>query len=89
MYLLIFIGLVFLFYLYSKVLAGLTVSLFNVTDFILIKTFPALLAALSPPGTFWLFAAVSLASNFFYFFFMPETRGKTGLEVKQMFNKHS
>ena len=70
-----------------KVLAGVNVSLFNITDFIVTKTFPSLLATLSPPGTYWLFAAVSLASNIFYFFFMPETRGKTALEVKQLFSK--
>ena len=70
-----------------KVLAGVTVSLFNITDFIVTKTFPSLLVALSPPGTYRLFAAVSLASNIFYFFFMPETRGKTALEVKQLFSK--
>ena len=29
--------------------------------------------------------AVSLASNLFYFFLMPETRGKSAVEIKQMF----
>ena len=70
-----------------KVLAGLNVSFLSISAFIVTKTFPALLVSLSPPGTFWLFSAVSLASNIFYFFFMPETRGKTALEVKLIFSQ--
>ena len=57
-------------------------SLAAAAIFIVTKYF---LATLSYHGTYWLFAAVSLSSNFFYFFFMSETRGKTALEIKQMF----
>ena len=42
---------------------------------------------LSPHGTYWLFAAVGFSSNIFYYFLMPETKGKTPVEVKQMFLK--
>ena len=70
-----------------NVLAGVVTVSLNISLFVVTKTFPALLASLSPPGTYWLFSAVSLASNLFYFFFMPETRGKTALEVKQIFMK--
>ena len=57
----------------------------TIAVFLVTKLFPTRLASLSPPATYWAFASVSLASNFFYFFLMPETRGKTALEVKQMF----
>ena len=68
-----------------KVLSGLVMFLCTIAVFLVTKIFPTLLATLSPPVTYWIFAAVSLVSNFFYFFFMPETRGKTALEIKQMF----
>ena len=68
-----------------KVLSGLVMFLCTTAIFLVTKIFPFLLASLSPPGTYWSFAAVSLASNLFYFFLMPETRGKTALEIKQMF----
>ena len=67
------------------VLAGVIRVILNISLFVVTKTFPFLLISLSPPGTYWLFSAISLASNVFYFFFMPETRGKTALEVKQIF----
>ena len=51
------------------------------------KIFPSLLNILSPAGTYWLLASVAASSNIFYAFLMPETRGKTPLEVKQMFSK--
>ena len=68
-----------------KVLSGLVMFLCTTAIFLVTKIFPFLLTSLSPPGTYWSFAAVSLASNVFYFFVMPETRGKTALEIKQMF----
>ena len=68
-----------------KVLSGVISSLFNLKIFIVVKTFPSLLANLSPHGTYWLLGSICLASNFFYYFFMPETKGKTALEVKQIF----
>ena len=70
-----------------NVLAGVIKVILNISLFISTKTFLSLLTTLSPPGTYWLFAAISLSSNLFYFFFMPETKGKTVLEVKQMFSK--
>ena len=68
-----------------KVLSGVITSLSVCAVFIVTKIFPALLTSLSPHGTYWLFAAVSLSSNIFYFFFMPETRGKTAAEIKKIF----
>ena len=71
-----------------KVLSGIVSASSNVPLFVLTKMFPSLLQTLSPPGTYWLLAAIALSSNIFYYFFMPETRGKTALEIKQMFSKN-
>ena len=60
-----------------KVLAGVIIVLKDIPIFIVTKTFPTLLADLSPPGTYWLFASICLVSNIFYFFFMPETRERS------------
>ena len=68
-----------------KVLAGMINASTNVPLFLLTKMFPTLLEVISPPGTYWLLASISLSSNLFYFFCMPETKGKTALEIKQLF----
>ena len=57
----------------------------TLANFLVTKLFSSLLTSLSSPVTYWSFAAVSLASNLFYFFLMPETRGKSAVEIKQMF----
>ena len=64
-----------------KVLAGLTV----IAVFVLVKTFHLLLLVAGPHGTFWLFAAVAMAANIFLYFLMPETKGKSLLEIKERF----
>ena len=71
-----------------KVLSGIASALSNIPMFALTKGFPSLQQVLPPGGPFWLLAAVSGLSNLFYVFFLPETRGKTALEVKQIFLKH-
>ena len=68
-----------------KVLSGVISTLLYLAMFIVVKIFPTLLASLSPHGTYWLFGSICLASNIFYYFFMPETKGKTALEIKQLF----
>ena len=70
-----------------KALAGVIAALYFAAIFIVTKTFPGLLA-LSQPATYWFFAAVCLLSNIFYFNFMPETKGKTASEIRQMFLKN-
>ena len=70
-----------------KVLSGIVSASSNVPLFVLTKMFPSLLVALSPQGTCWLFAGVCLASNFFFIFFMPETKGKHAGQIKKMFLK--
>ncbi len=50
--------------------------------FLLTYTFPLLNAALGPAGTFWTYAAISLAGLLFLFIRLPETRGKTLEEIE-------
>lgn len=70
-----------------KVLSGIIIFIMNISIFIVTKIFPTLLAILSPAGTYWLFAAISLGSNILYVFFMPETSGKNAAEIKRIFVK--
>ena len=70
-----------------NLLAGVVIFVSNLSVFLMTKMFPSLLVALSPQGTCWLFAGVCLASNFFFIFFMPETKGKHAGQIKKMFLK--
>ena len=68
-----------------QVLSGLLMGLSTAAIFLVTKLFPALLANLQPYGTYWLFSAISLAAIPFYTVCLPETRGKSLLEIRQMF----
>ena len=72
-----------------KVLSGIINSLANVPIFVLTKIFPSLTEILSPAVTYWIFAVFGLSSNIFYFFCMPETKGMSSLEIKEMFLQKS
>ena len=66
-----------------KVLAGLATGLTVIAVFVLVKTFHLLLLVAGPHGTFWLFAAVAITANIFLYYLMPETKGKSLLEIKE------
>ena len=53
------------------------------------QTFPMLndSAAVGPAITFWIYAAVSLASFFFVLIWLPETKGRTLEEIARMWNR--
>ena len=68
-----------------KVLSGIVCSIGLIFVFTITKTYPTLLLLVPPYALYWLFAAIALSSNIFYWFCLPETRGKTPLEVKHMF----
>lgn len=48
-------------------------------------TFLTLTEALTKYGTFWLYGGLSLLGWFFFFFFLPETKGKSLEEVSDLF----
>ena len=68
-----------------KVLSGVITSLASLAIFIVTKMFPSLLHLMGPHGTYWLFGAIAMASNLFYYFLVPETKGKSFMEMQQHF----
>ena len=70
-----------------KVLAGLNLSLSVISIFITTKMFPTMLELLGPHWTYWMFGSVALVSNAFYYFFVPETKGKSLVEIQKGFKK--
>ena len=70
-----------------KVLAGLNLSLTVMSIFITTKMFPTMLELLGPHWTYWMFGSVALISNAFYYFFVPETKGKSLVEIQKGFKK--
>ena len=68
-----------------KVLSGVITSLASLAIFIVTKMFPSLLHLMGPHGTYWLFGAIAMASNLFYYFLVPETKGKSSMEMQQYF----
>ena len=70
-----------------KVLSGIITFLATVFLFIVANLFPLFLEILSPHGTYWFFASVAMISNVFYYFCVPETKGKSLLEIQKTFNK--
>jgi len=53
------------------------------TNFIVAVSFLTLTQFLGKPGTFWLFAIVSIGAWFFAFFLVPETKGKTLEQIEE------
>ena len=70
-----------------KVLAGVNLSLTVITIFITTKMFPTMVVLLGPHWTYWMFGSVALISNAFYLFLVPETKGKSLVEIQKEFRK--
>merc|ERR1712098_242235 len=68
-----------------KVLSGIVTFFASVCLLIVTTTFPLLLTHLAPHGTYWVYASIALLSNIFYYYFVPETKGKSLLEIQQNF----
>ena len=49
------------------------------------KLFPNLLVWIKPYGTYWLFASSGLVALIIYCTIMPESKGKSMVEIKHMF----
>ena len=52
-------------------------------------SFNFLQSAMTPQGTFWLFAAVCFTAFIYGFIFLPETRGKSLEEIQSLFENRS
>ena len=68
-------------------IAGLSVSIGTLAIFVITKIFPLLQTLLGQHGTYWLLGSVALSSNMFFYFFVPETKGKSYVEIQQHFGK--
>jgi facilitated trehalose transporter len=68
-------------------MGGLTVTLAYVFMFSTVKSFPYLLSALSMDIMLYLFAASCLAFCIFIYNFLPETYGKSLIDIENYFIK--
>lgn len=57
---------------------------FSLTAFVITKTFVDIVGALGRGGAFWLFSGLSLVGTVFVFFVVPETKGKSLIEIQQI-----
>ena len=60
-----------------------------ILGFIMSKTFVDLIGILQASGTFWLYGAVCVLGTIFTAIFVPETRGKTIEEIRNLFVPNS
>lgn len=65
--------------------AGATVCLAYFMSFVVIKSYPSMLKLTGNGTIFLFFALVSLSGAFFVHFLLPETKGKTLLEIENFF----
>jgi len=67
------------------IMGGLVPSLGYFFIFVRVKVSPGLMVAMETDEIMWLFAAASTAAACFIAAFLPETRGKTLLQIEKMF----
>lgn len=65
--------------------SGLSGAVGYIFGFVANKIFLSMVAALTLPGTFWLYAAVAFCGCVVLFFILPETEGKTLPEIIEHF----
>ncbi|XP_025194957.1 facilitated trehalose transporter Tret1-like isoform X2 [Melanaphis sacchari] len=68
------------------IMGGLVPSLGYFFIFVTVKISPGLMTALTTDQIMWLFAAAAAAAACFVAAFLPETRGKTLLQIEKMFS---
>lgn len=67
------------------IMGGIVSSLAYFFIFVVVKIYPQILEVLQVYGMMWAFAAISLSVIGFVVFFLPETQGKTLLEIEAKF----
>ncbi|XP_030374179.1 facilitated trehalose transporter Tret1-2 homolog [Scaptodrosophila lebanonensis] len=65
--------------------SGLTVAVGMFISFVCIKMYPRMNAGIGTSNCFLVFAAMSLLAAIFVYFALPETRGRTLLEIEEQF----
>ncbi|XP_046664102.1 facilitated trehalose transporter Tret1-like isoform X1 [Homalodisca vitripennis] len=81
----IIMGEIFPTYIKSYAIAKLLMVL-GTTAFIFVKCFPIMKSLLKPHGLFWLYAVSSLAFSIFFYYHLPETKGKSLSEILRILN---
>ncbi|XP_049866386.1 facilitated trehalose transporter Tret1-like isoform X2 [Pectinophora gossypiella] len=67
------------------VIGGLTTMAAHLSVFSVVKTFPFLKHALNDYGVFALYGSMSICGIAFFYFFLPETKGRTLQEIEDYF----
>lgn len=67
--------------------AGLTVCFAYIFNFIIVKAYSDMRDALSSYGVFFFYGAFSVFGTIFVVLFLPETQGKTLLEIEEYFSR--
>lgn len=68
------------------IIGGLTTCCAHSFVFIVVKTYPLLVHALYQHGAFMLYGCISIAGSLFFYFVLPETKGKTLQEIEDYFS---
>ncbi|XP_041976552.1 facilitated trehalose transporter Tret1-like [Aricia agestis] len=67
------------------VVGGMTTCVAHLSVFSVVKTFPYVKAALHDYGAFGLYGCMSLSGMVFFYFYLPETKGRTLQEIEDYF----
>ena len=73
--------------IYHSLFIGFSVGIRTLAIFIITKIFPLLQDSLGQHGSYWLLGSIALSSNMFFYFCVPETKGKSFVEIQQKFRK--
>ncbi|XP_021920861.1 facilitated trehalose transporter Tret1-like isoform X3 [Zootermopsis nevadensis] len=68
-----------------SVASGASGSVGYIFGFAANKTYFYMLNSMTLPGTFWFYGVVSLVGSVWFYFFLPETEGRTLLEIQEHF----
>lgn len=66
---------------------GVTTCIGHFSIFIVLQTYPLLQEFVTKSGTFAVYGVVSLLSTVFFYYYCPETKGKTLQEIEESFGK--
>lgn len=67
------------------VIGGMTTCAAHLSVFSVVKTFPFVKHTLDVHGAFWLYGCMSFFGIIFFYFFLPETKGRTLQEIEDYF----
>ena len=71
---------------YRALLGPITSSFNLLCAFVVVRTFPDMQMTMGQHGAFWFFMSCTLASMFFVYFLLPETKGQTLEEIERLFD---